>query len=156
MRMTLTCGHSFANRTHLWFQIRIVKQNFFIWASSNTWMSHQALRYTPSPCTCAWRWQAAIVVQIQPTSRPEIIHNDKFLNYGKFECLGVWSGPRTHFKGLHVHVALTVCRSLVNWAHPEYKIVHKDKFFSFTTSSNVWVSHQASRYVTTDIAYTQH
>ncbi len=43
-----------------------------------------------------------------------------------------------------------------NRAHPEYKIVHKDKFFHVTASSNVWVSLEASRYSTTDIACTQH
>ena len=117
-------------------------------ASSNAWVTHQTLQYITSDQTWTWNRQAVRAVQIQAFAEPPNQNRNKFLHDSKFECLGVWTCWAIHLVRPHRRVALPGrCSSnpTLRWTSKQ----NRNKFLH-PASSNVWVSHQASRYIGSD------
>ena len=72
------------------------------------------------------------------------------------ECRGVMLSLKIRNVLSHMHMALPGSRVYSSRTHLWIQTCQAGKFFPITTSSNVWVSHQASRYNTADIACTWH
>ena len=157
MHTALTWCCSLANRTHANTKLVIGKFFFELTASLNVWVPHQGPGYTARDPAYTQYCQYVVPAPIEPASEFVIAQYEIFSQHGKFECMGAASSLKISHIWNDMHVALTGCRRLANRTHPDTKLFRSwGQIFPIAASSNVSVPHQASRYITADIACTQH
>ncbi len=132
---------------------------FCIMASSSVWVSHQGSGWTASDITYQRRRQSVVVLQIEPISGIQICSEGKLYCFAITASSNAWVSHQAS-RYIRSDIACTWYGQTIVVLQIEpisgIQICSEGKLYCFaiTASSNAWVSHQASRYIRSDIACT--